>query len=106
MERPLLDSLELYTPVRTVIYGANGGPTRREEGECTLTAEAFTYRSENESFTIPAEKLPALAYSCGKEFELYHNDELHYFYPREQGIQVARWGLIADLLAERRRERE
>ena len=106
MERPLLDSLELYAPVRTVIFGANGGPTRREEGECTLTAETFTYRSENESFTIPAEKLPALAYSCGKEFELYHNDELHYFYPREQGIQAARWGLIADLLAERRRERE
>ena len=104
LERPGLDSVALRVPVRTVIYGANGGPARREEGECSLTAKEFSYRSENEDFTIPTDRLPALAYSCGKEFELYHNDELHYFYPLKQGIQAARWALIVDLLAERRRE--
>ena len=107
MERPGLDDLSLRARVRAVIHGANGGPSRREEGECTLTAEAFSYRSDSAAFTIPTEQLPALAFSCGQEFELYHNGELYYFYPAGQRLQVARWALTADLLAERRkRERE
>ena len=48
------------------------------------------------------EKLPALAFSCGEEFELYHENELHYFYPLEESKQVARWALAVDLMAERR----
>ena len=99
-----LDTLVLETPVRTKIFGANGGPLRWEKGICRLDTESFRYRSENESFAIPTAKLPALAFSCGEEFELYRENELHYFYPLEEPKQVARWALAVDLLAERRAE--
>ena len=58
----------------------------------------------NFCFEIPVGKLPALAFSCAEEFELYHNDELHYFYPTEEPKQVARWALAVDLMAERRKK--
>ena len=35
--------------------------------------------------------LRAAAFSCGEEFELYHENELHYFYPKENRRQAARW---------------
>ena len=102
MERQALDDLSLHTPVQTLIHGANGGKNRREAGECSLTPETFCYRSEQTAFSIPTEKLPALAFSCGEEFELYHEGELYYFYPTQQRQQVARWALAVDLLTERR----
>ena len=105
-EEAELDTLDLHTPVQTLIHGADGGKNRREAGECRLTAEAFSYRSAQTEFTIPTEKLPALAFSCGEEFELYHEGELYYFYPVEQRRQVARWALMVDLLAERRERRK
>ena len=104
-ERASLDSVSLETPVRPLIHGADGGKTRRESGVCRLDAEAFRYCSAQTSFVIPTEKLPALAFSCGQEFELYHEGELYYFYPARQPQQAARWALIVDLLAERRRTR-
>ena len=103
MEARELDALSLRAAVRTKIFGANGGPVRREEGECTLDTKAFCYRSGTKSFEIPVEKLPALAFSCGEEFELYHEGELHYFFPLEEPRQVARWALAVDLMAEKRR---
>lgn len=106
MEEEELDSLSLHAEVRTKIFGAGGGPVRWEKGECWLDRDAFRYRSDNEDFSIPVEKLPALAFSCGKEFELYHNNELHYFYPMEEPGQVARWALAVDLMAERRARSE
>ena len=103
MERAELDSLSLSCEVNTEIFGKDG-KTRKERGACSLTLEAFSYRSENVTFSIPTENLPALAFSCGKEFELYHDDELHYFYPVSQPQQAARWSLIVDLLKETRKE--
>ena len=106
MERTELSGFTFSTAVDTKIFGANGGPVRRETGECTLTEEGFRYISSSADFLIPIEKLPALAYSCGKEFELYHQNELYYFYPTAHRQQCARWALLVDLLAEQRRERE
>ena len=104
-EVPELDGLSLRAAVRTKIFGAGGGPVRWEDGECSLTEAGFAYRSDNTSFDIPLAQLPALAFSCGEEFELYHDGELHYFYPTEQKKQVARWALLVDLLNERSREK-
>lgn len=102
MEREELDGLKLEAAVRTHIYGAPGKKDRDEKGVCTLTPEAFTYRSEQTAFSIPTENLPGLAFSCASEFELYHEGELHYFYPEEHPQQAARWALAVDLLTERR----
>ena len=102
MEAQELGGLSLHAAVRTKIFGANGGPVRWENGECTLDTKVFHYRSAAQDFTIPVEKLPGLAFSCGKEFELYHEDELYYFYPKEERKQVTRWALIVDLMAQAR----
>ncbi len=104
LEEPGLDELRLETAVETKIFGANGGPVRTERGVCALDRDGFRYRSDSMEFTVPPERLPALAFSCGEEFELYHEGELCYFYPTAQRQQCARWGLIADMLAARRRK--
>ena len=104
-EKGGLASLKLEAEVDTVIFGADGGPKRKEKGRCTFDKDAFTYSSGSINFSIAAEKIPALAYSCGEEFELYYNDELYYFYPVTDRAQVARWGLAADLFYEERTQR-
>ena len=104
LETPELDTFEFRAKVKTKIYGEYGGPIRWEDGECHLNSREFGYRSEKEEFTIPTGELPALAFSCNEEFELYHNNELHYFYPEQDRLQVARWALLVDMLAERRQK--
>ena len=105
MERAELDALDLRCETETKIFGKNGVPARKERGECRLTREAFSYRSASEQFSVPTENLPALNYDNGVEFEIYHNGELHYFYPLTQRQQVTRWALAVDLLAEERSRR-
>ena len=106
LEAPELDTFELRTKVKTKVFGENGGPIRWESGECSLNCREFCYHSDKEDFTVPTEEMPAMAYSCNEEFELYHNNELHYFYPEKDRQQVARWALLVDMLAERRRKKE
>ena len=105
MEEKEADDLCLETPVRTKIFGENGGRTRKETGICRLDPEGFHYTSESSDFTIPLEKLPAMAFSCAKEFELYYHNELHYFYPVKDPVQVIRWALFIDIFAERRQKK-
>ena len=105
LEEPELDRFSLQARVRVKIFGADGGPVRREEGVCALTPEGFSYRSERGGFSVPMEDLPALAFSCNEEFELYHEGELHYFYPVEHPQQCARWALLVDMCAARREDR-
>ena len=100
LERPELASIDLKAEVRTTIFSQNGRYRRREKGECELTASGFSYRSASTSFEIPIGVLPALPFSCGEEFEAYHNDELYYFYPVENRRQVVRWALAVDMLWE------
>ena len=103
MEKDALsDSINLEAEVETVIFADEKPKKRKEKGVCTLNRDAFTYRSENIQFEIPTEKIPALAFSGGEEFELYHGNELYYFYPLTDRNQCAQWSLIIDLLREER----
>ena len=97
-EKPLL----LETGVNLKVFDENGHIVRREKGECRLTETEFTYSSAAGGFTMPTRNLLALAFSCGEEFELYHQNQLYYFYPETNRQQVARWALIVDLLTEKR----
>jgi uncharacterized membrane protein YdjX (TVP38/TMEM64 family) len=105
MEREKLDSVELFCEVDTKVFTDGRRHPRKERGACTLTKDAFSYRSNKISFTIPTAHIPAIAFSCDKEFELYYKDELYYFYPVQNRRQAARWALIADLLYEVRNEK-
>ena len=104
MERAELDRLCLEAPVGTLIHGRDGVKDRWETGVCTLTPEAFSYRSEQIAFSVPTEQIPAMAYSCATEFEIYYEGTLYFFYPVEHPRQTVRWALLVDLLTERRRE--
>lgn len=96
----------LETDVTAVIYSEKGRFKRKLSGVCTLTKEGLTFASKEETFTIDGSLLPALPFSCNKEFEAYHDDKLYYFYPVETRRQVARWALFADLMEESRHETE
>lgn len=102
LERAELDSLALTAEVNVRIFPDKERRVKKEKGVCTLNREAFTFTSDSVRFSIPTEKIPALAFSCDKEFELYHKNDQYYLYPVENRRQVARWSLIIDLLREER----
>ena len=102
LEAKDLDRIALHTAVKTKIFGKDMGPVRKEVGECWLDNDKFSYRSGEKYFEIPMAELPALAFSCGEEFELYFDGELHYFYPVNDRSQCARWALLVDMMAEKR----
>lgn len=102
IERAELDALDLKAEVNVKVFPDKNGRVRKEKGVCTLSKEAFSYRSDEIEFTVPTEKIPALAFSCNKLFELYYNNDQYYFYPTEHPRQVLRWSLIIDLLREER----
>ena len=94
--------LRLEAEVTTLVFSEKGRYKRRgPKGLCTLTEEGLSFDSEETSFTVKRDMLPALPFSCGKEFEVYHEDELWYFYPVHDRCQVARWALLVDLMHER-----
>ena len=100
IEREKLSGFRLEADVKTVIYHEKGRYRTRGHGVCTLSETGFAYRSERESFTIGFDALPALPFSCNEEFEVYHGDDLYYFYPQTDRRQVARWALLVDLIKE------
>ena len=83
-----------------MIFSEEGRYRTKEQGVCTLTKDGFAYASEKNSFAVGFDLLPALPFSCGREFETYHDERLFYFYPKEDREQCARWALIVDLIKE------
>ena len=85
---------------------------RRFEGEkeeagsgvCTLGPDGFVFTGEaggaDASFSVPAGEMKPLPFSCGEEFETYHEGRLYYFYPEEHREQCARFALVSDLMSE------
>jgi uncharacterized membrane protein YdjX (TVP38/TMEM64 family) len=104
LEKRDLPSLRLEADVKAVVYRDKGKYKTRETGRCTLDANGFSYRSARVSFTIGFDALPALPFSCDREFETYYEGDLYYFYPVENRRQVVRWALIVDLIKELRDE--
>ena len=102
LERAELGSLDLTAEVEVTVYSDKKPYRTKQRGVCSLDRERFTYRSDSESFSIDTAKIPALAFSCGKEFELYHNGLQYYFYPVGDRRQVIRWSIVIDLLREER----
>lgn len=73
-----------------------------EEGEgiCYLDNNKFVFEGNLKvgSFTHEMKSLSALAFSSGEEFECYYNNELYYFYPKENRSVCCKWALIVDML--------
>lgn len=93
---------ELTCEADVKIFPDGKSRARKDRGVCTLNKDAFTFRSETIEFSIPTEKIPALAFSCNAEFELYYKNELYFFYPVENRRQCVRWSVMIDLFREER----
>ncbi|MBO4872016.1 MAG: 1-acyl-sn-glycerol-3-phosphate acyltransferase [Lachnospiraceae bacterium] len=99
-ERQEDPSLECEVTVRRF----HGEEEHAGSGVTRLTPAGFSFSGEVDgrplSFEIAAKHLKALPFSCGEEFETYYENDLYYFYPKENRAQCARWGLLADLRSE------
>ena len=102
MERAELGDLYIEAPVKTTMFQEKRPRKVRSQGVCTLTREAFSFRSEDEALSVPLGHLPALPFSCSEEFETYFHENLYYFYPMENPRQTTRWALLVDLLNEQK----
>ena len=76
------------------------------EGICTITKQGFSFSGTvggNEvSFSHTVESLQALAFSVNEEYECYFNNELYYFYPKDNKKSCTKVALIYDLLHEKK----
>lgn len=74
------------------------------EGVCRMTKDIFSFTGtiggENLSFTHTHKSLQALAFSVNDEYECYHENELYYFYPKENKLSCTRVALLYDILEE------
>ena len=72
------------------------------EGTCTITKQGFSFNGtigeKNLSFSHPLDTLQALPFSVGEEYECYYNNELFYFYPKENKNTCVKVALLYDLL--------
>ena len=70
------------------------------QGKCFLTNDGFRYEGNLKvtAFEYDYKVLRALAFSCGEEFECYYDNELYYFYPKQNKQQCAKWALLVDEL--------
>ena len=53
------------------------------------------------NFEYKVKEVEGLPYSVNEEFEMYHNKDLYYFYPKENRKLCTRINLIYGLLKER-----
>ena len=107
IEKEGLDSVSLDVPVDAVIFKDGVRKTRKEKGVFHIDPEKVSFRSEITGlyFEYTVKYLEGIAYSVNEEFEMYHNDELYYFYPPKNDRAVCtRVALLFELMKEERHE--
>ena len=107
IERRGIDSISLGIPVDAEIYKDGVKKIRKDKGVFRLDSGKVSYRSDMSGlyFEYGADLLEDIAYSAGKEFEMYHKGELYYFYPSKDDSAIcARVALLYRLIKEKRHE--
>jgi len=103
MEINQLDDINIDVEVDTKIFPNTKGKARFDEGIFHLDKNGVSYKSKMSDlqFAFKLSELEGIAYSTGLEFELYYENELYYFYPKENKEICTRISVIYDLLKER-----
>lgn len=77
-------------------------------GVTKITKEGFSFSGEvsgnKVSFSYSLDYLQALPFSINEEYECYYNNELYYFYPKDNRASCTKVALIYDLLQEEKHE--
>lgn len=106
IEREEISSLSLEIPVKTKIFLPSKKPTRyktkKDEGVIYFDKDKIIYQSDKTNYRIEIDNkdLEGIAYSAGSEFEFYYQNNLHYFYPKDNKGICARMALIYEILKE------
>ena len=101
IEKETLHSVSLDIPVDVKIFKDQVKEVREEKGVFHLDSRKVSFKSDISDlyFEYTVEHLEGIAYSCGEEFEMYHNDELYYFYPPQGQRQICtRVALLYEML--------
>ena len=101
-EKNEADEATLSMDVTLKVFGEKGRIIKKEKGEGRMNKSMLSYHSESEEFVIPLSEFSGLAFSCNKEIEFYRGENLYFFYPEKDKVQVAEWAMFIDLMAERR----
>ena len=101
IESESLDDINLDVPVDVKIFNGENRAVRSEKGVFHLDARQVSFRSTVSDlfFSYTVDCLEGIAYSVKEEFELYHEDELYYFYPpKGERAVCTRVALLFELL--------
>lgn len=99
-----IDNEVIDVEVDTVIFSKDMKSKRKDHGVFHLDKNGVFYKSLNKdfSFEYKTHELEGIAYSVNKEFEMYYEGELYYFYPSKENRQICtRIALLHELLKER-----
>ncbi|MCR5458052.1 MAG: 1-acyl-sn-glycerol-3-phosphate acyltransferase [Clostridiales bacterium] len=104
IESQTIDSVNLKVPVDVKIFKHGEKRFRTDKGIFTITSEKVSYKSDLNDlyFEYTIAELEGIAYSVNKEFELYYNNELYYFYPDKNSRSICtRVALLFELMKEK-----
>ncbi|MBO4594851.1 MAG: 1-acyl-sn-glycerol-3-phosphate acyltransferase, partial [Clostridia bacterium] len=107
-EEKNIDGVNIKIDVDVKIFTPGKKKPRKDEGVFRLDKTGVYYESglSGLKFGYKPSELEAIAYSAGEEFEFYHENELYYFYPKENPAICARISVLFDILRERENKTE
>lgn len=102
IEKENIDNINIDVEVKTKIFKDNVRKVGTDEGVFHIDSKMLYYKSSISDlyFEYPISKLQGIAYSVNEEFEMYYNDDLYYFYPKDNKKICTRIALIFEILKE------
>ena len=102
IEKEDIDNVNIDVEVETKIFKDHQRKVVKDEGLFHLDKNMLYYKSNTSDiyFEYKVEDLKGIAYSVNEEFEMYYNDDLYYFYPKENRKECTRIALIFEILKE------
>ena len=102
IEKENIKSINLDIAVDTKIFKEGIRKAFIDEGIFHLDSEGLYYKSTKSdiNFSYKISDLKGIAYTVEKEFEMYYNGDLYYFYPKEERKVCTRVALLFEILKE------
>ena len=102
IEEDNIESINIDVEVNTKIFKDGVRKALLDEGIFHLDKEGLYYKSTQSDiyFEYKVKDLKGIAYSVNEEFEMYYNNDLYYFYPKENRKICTRIALVFEILRE------
>ena len=102
IEEDNIENINIDVEVNTKIFKDGVRKAVLDEGIFHLDKEGLYYKSTKSDiyFEYKVKDLKGIAYSVNEEFEMYYNNDLYYFYPKENKKICTRIALVFEILRE------